>query len=168
MGVRSARLDEITKFYELWEEFLKENTPVDGATMDSTQFMDRGGRLFQTYVGGAKLGACHFWVDTDDAPQGFFLAGEPLGFFDMFDDLKNCSIVYGMYIRPEYRGPAGFELAVEAARLDKANGMVHGCTIVKADNKKGISISERTGAKLLDMRYTFVLDDVIKLGESDG
>ena len=155
MGVRSARMDEIAVFYDLWEAFLAEHNPVAGVPVDNTKRMDQGGRLFQTYVGGAKRGACHFWLDSDGVPQGFIMAGEPLGFFDMFDDLENCAITYAMYIRKEYRGAAGSELIEGAVKTAEDMGFTCGCTVVKAGNTKGISIIERSGGVLLDMRYYF-------------
>jgi hypothetical protein len=165
--VRSARLDEIGKFYELWEEFLEEHHPVGGVLVNE-RALDEGGRLFQTYVGGSQLGNCYFWVDENDVPQGFFLSGEPIGFFDMFDALENCAIVYGVYVRKSHRGPAGMELATEAAKRDLKRGIKTGCTVVKAGNEKGRSLVERTGATLVDMRYAFDLEAVAKMGDSNG
>jgi hypothetical protein len=155
MTVRLAKLDEISKFYELWEAFLDEHNPVAGVQIDKTKRMDQGGRLFQTYVGGAKKGACHFWLDKNDVVQGIMLVGEPLGFFDMFDDLENCAITYAIYIRKEYRGEAGAELVAVSEKAAEDMGFTCGCTVVKAGNTKGISIIERSGGVLLDMRYYF-------------
>ena len=164
MPVRSARLDEIDKFYEMWEEFLEEHHPKGGVLVNARS-LDQGTKLFHTYVSGARNGSCYFWCDDQGVPQGFFLAGEPLGYFDMFDDLEKCFIVYGVYIRKTHRkGSAGKELAYEAAVGDRAKGTVTGVTVVKAGNDRGQSLIDRVGANLIDLRFSFGLQDVIDRG----
>ena len=169
MGVRSARLDEIGKFYELWEEFLDEHNPAAGVLVDNTRALNEAGRLFQAYVGGSKNGSCHFWVDGDDVPQGVFLTGEPLGYFDMFDEPEKCNIMYGMYVRKTWRGgKASVELAREGARIELAKGFVTGVTVIKAGNEKPMKLAKQLNAKLIDQRFSFDIKSAAQLGESDG
>jgi len=167
MGMRSARLDEITTFYELWQEYLDEHPPASKDPEAKAKALAEAGRLFHLYVSGSKNGSCHFWVDEDDAPQGVFLTGEPLSYFDTFDIPDKCNIMYGIYIRAAWRdGKASAELVGGGAKVEVAKGFTTGVTRVRAGNEKPMRLIKEFGAKLLDQRFSCDLKSAAKLGDS--
>ena len=134
-----ATYEDRPAFLSLWMEFMEEERK-DGSPIHATtrNLLNYAG-YFDAYMMGQNKGLCMFWKpQLLDPPVAVVLCGEEFKLGEWDTDRPNCAILWGVYVRPEFRGRnIGLGLELAGLPVGLKLGFHYIETMVRTTNKYG-------------------------------
>ena len=163
--IRETTYQDRQDFLRLWAEYLTEQRKQGSFTHDSKRNLMNFRSYFDSYTLGNLHGFTLFWTPAEsEAPQGVVMAGEDWGGMSEWDtDREKTAVLWGVYVRPEYRGKGiGLELEFAALPVGLRLGFTHVETMVRTGNEHGSDMAFGFGTKPYAALHLADLRDIQK------